>query len=295
MTRIIAKVPLIPKKKDFVPDPIMDAKPVDLDKVPGSIRKNLKQKVSIVYPKPPSKNPVPEHQEMGVLDTGFANTDGSVPSTNKTRSSVVKNAPAPQTLELAREALARKHRGEPEPESEQEQQSSEYTTVQRIIRQPVPKFIAPETESIPSVGDAIDWKNVEEMLKYGCDQVDVAAFYCVTISELKRRCEVENNKPWDLFVDQCFAIMRRNLKLMQYKKAMGYTRKGVNGATYFIPPDPGMLIHLGKHVLGQNDKMSLKELFNGYIIEDGISEEQHQLPSNVIDGKAVIMLDDDED
>lgn len=287
------RIEFTPRKVEFVPDPIMDVKKPRTDKMTPEKRKEVAERLRVDYKKKAKEATVikekpitPERQTFSVVESRVASEK-----------------------EIEDQKPERKRRVEvEEPEVVTQEQSTDNTQQPRVIIQPTLPFNRREPErkrtieieTLPSPGDPIDWKNVGEMVSYGCNETEVAGLYCITIPELKARCLTETKKTWEVFQDQYDALFRRNLKMMQYKKAVGHMRKGTNGKEYFIPSDSLMLAHLGKHVLGQNDKDQGKQIFAEYLIEDfrdgkqiraGVIEE---LPKNIIDGVAVISLDEED-
>lgn len=146
----------------------------------------------------------------------------------------------------------------------------------------------------------IDWKHVREMLEVGCDIDEVSGKFGVKKQELRDRCLQELRLTWAELDQECNSTLLYKLRTMQIKKALGYNRQGSDGKVYHIPPDTQMLIHLGKQMLGQSEKLDIKALYAGYIITDQSGEmldadNEEDLPPGIIDGIAVVMGDEEED
>ena len=161
----------------------------------------------------------------------------------------------------------------------------------------------------------IDWDQVRSMLKVYCNLDDCAARMGVTKQEMRNKCLQETGKVWAELEQECHSFVRESLRQMQFKKAMGYTRKQevtehfYNEITnryderkvikeYYIPPDTQMLIHLGKHLLGQSEKLDITAIFKGYTIEDSegnVIDAEHEVidsDNGITDGISV--YDDDD-
>lgn len=145
----------------------------------------------------------------------------------------------------------------------------------------------------------IDWDLARQMLEMGCDADEVAGKMGVSRESVKKRCLGEQGLTWAEFEQQCQSVLKFKLRSMQVRVALGYDRKGPGGTVVHVKPDTQMLIHLGKQILGQSDKLDIKALYQGYIIEDSSgavinASADEELPPGIIDGIAVVMTDDDE-
>lgn len=134
----------------------------------------------------------------------------------------------------------------------------------------------------------IDWAKVDEMLAIGSDGKEIAGYYGIPISLLKNSCLRECEMKWEEKEKMGNSDFVLKLRSAQWKKALGWTRtekykvqvKKINEkgdmimveeertkSTYY-PPDTTMQIHLGKHYLGQTDKIEVKHLYEGYVFLD---------------------------
>ena len=128
----------------------------------------------------------------------------------------------------------------------------------------------------------IDWNVVRSMLEVGCVGTEVAAAMGVNPQTLYDRCQRDQGKPWQEYLQECQSALHFRLRGMQVKKALGYWVKNPNtGKQFYIEPDTSLLIFLGKQLLGQTEKVETRHTIHGYVIEDEdgnvIEDTTHQV------------------
>lgn len=89
----------------------------------------------------------------------------------------------------------------------------------------------------------IDWNDVEEKIRAGCDGVEIAAGLGIHQNTFYDRCLKDNNVIFTEYYQRCNSSGKSELRLAQFKKAIGKLPKG----------DSAMLKHLGEHRLGQKE------------------------------------------
>lgn len=87
----------------------------------------------------------------------------------------------------------------------------------------------------------IDWDKVDQMIMAGCNATQVAASIGLSVDTLYNRSKIDNNVDFSAYFQESRAKGDGLIHQAQFHKAL----KEKNGQ---------MLIHLGKHRLGQKDK-----------------------------------------
>lgn len=155
--------------------------------------------------------------------------------------------------------------------------------------------LPPPPKKIREFQKPIDWEIVRDMVKVGCNIDECAGRFGVTRALMYERCIAEQQQYWKEFEQSAFMTTLHRLRDVQFKIAFGYNRTGPDGRVYNVAPDTQMAIHLGKQYLGQSEKLDVKNLFAGYIIENEDKEvidgDYEDIPG-VVDGVAIINLDD---
>lgn len=90
----------------------------------------------------------------------------------------------------------------------------------------------------------INWDEVDAMLYAGSPANEIADSLGIHRNNFYKRCIKENGVDFTTYVQEKRSKGNALLRLAQYRKAIGKTKEG----------DTALLIHLGKHMLGQVDK-----------------------------------------
>ena len=90
----------------------------------------------------------------------------------------------------------------------------------------------------------INWDEVDAMLYAGSPATEIADSLGIHRSNFYKRCIQEKGVDFTTYVQEKRSKGEALLRLAQYRKAIGKTKEG----------DTALLIHLGKHRLGQIDK-----------------------------------------
>lgn len=137
----------------------------------------------------------------------------------------------------------------------------------------------------------IDWEQVKEMLEAGCDLEECAARQGVSKVELKNACLQSTGKAWAEYEQESRAMLKYKLRTQIVKMSLGYYRKGADGKTYYIPPNPQVLLHAAKFILGQTEA-SLQDKsgdYDQYVFQDdeGNYLNPDEIPAGIINGVAI--------
>lgn len=89
----------------------------------------------------------------------------------------------------------------------------------------------------------INWEKVDELLMSGSPGTEIAAFFGMHEETFYNRVEKKFNTGFSVYAAEKRATGEAMLRLHQYQKAVGLTKKG----------DNTLLIFLGKQRLGQRD------------------------------------------
>jgi hypothetical protein len=104
----------------------------------------------------------------------------------------------------------------------------------------------------------INWDKVDELLMAGCPGTEVAAFFGMHEDTFYRRVNEKYSMGFTEYMAKKKATGEALLRMQQYNKAMGISKKG----------DNTLLIFLGKQRLGQrenpNDKVAPEEVMKAF-------------------------------
>lgn len=137
----------------------------------------------------------------------------------------------------------------------------------------------------------IDWNMVKDMLEVGCDLDECAARMGVSKAEMKNQCLQTSGKAWAEYEQESRAVLKYKLRTQQIKMSLGYYRKGVDGTMYWIPPNPAVLLHVSKYVLGQHDGALADKSgdYDQYVFQDdeGNYLNPDEIPAGIVNGVAI--------
>ena len=116
----------------------------------------------------------------------------------------------------------------------------------------------------------ISWKIVGNYCSVGCTVQEICGLLKTTPANLERRCMDAHNMTFGEFQERAFANTRAALRQKQIKEALGSEEiKDPDGVvvTPAVRPSTPMLLHLGKHILGQVERTETKIEVKGVLPE----------------------------
>lgn len=118
----------------------------------------------------------------------------------------------------------------------------------------------PDLYGDPTSRKPISWDKARSYFQTGAPASEVAALLNISVPTLARRCVLENGMELKEWGDMHFAKTRVALRQTQVRVALGKQKTQRNAETGEmetvdeVQPNTPMLMHLGKHMLGQTEK-----------------------------------------
>lgn len=118
----------------------------------------------------------------------------------------------------------------------------------------------PDLYGDPTSRKPISWDKARSYFQTGATTSEVASLLNLSVPTLARRCVLEQGMEIREWGEMCFAKTRVALRQTQVRVALGRQKQERNVETGevetvdVVQPNVSMLMHLGKHHLGQTDK-----------------------------------------
>ena len=115
----------------------------------------------------------------------------------------------------------------------------------------------------------IDWQRVDDLLKIGCNQEEIASVIGVDGDTLTNHCKREKGMLFSEYIKRGLGEYKIGIRRAQLRSAIGEPRYAPDGTRigWITQPSVSMQIWLGKQHLDQKDKLETDNHHDGEMIQ----------------------------
>lgn len=115
----------------------------------------------------------------------------------------------------------------------------------------------------------IDWEKIDELLKIGCNQEEIATILDVDVDTLTNHAKSEKGVLFSEYIKRGQQSYKIGIRRSQMRSAVGVPKYDPNGNIigWLTPPSVAMQIWLGKQYLDQKDKIETDTHVTGEVIK----------------------------